>query len=574
MDVPPEYEAPLPSGKSQFSWKGGVIWSRLPAGRRDEARRGNVRAIAGRRDHHVIYLAQAASIRPGDVIRVQWYNRERKQGSNTLLAHVYCSADLRFGDNLFSASRPLVSQHLTVTAVDRRRVTVKEPLLHDVRPDWTVRVDRPGALAELGVANLRIAFPDVSYAGHFNAAGYNGLFLNDVAHGWIEDVVVENADNAFIVDSSVRNLTVRGVNVKGRSGHHGFIASGEDVLVEDFSVRANFIHSLTFGTGARRSVFTNGFVWMGKLDQHAGVNHQNLFDDIEVRYQREFPHPLFRRGGARDWEPAAGAFNTFWNVQVGFEERASGAETVIGKIETAPRGRIVGLHAADGRTLSIEYGPDPYVEGLNRPQIAVPSLYDYQRDRRLGGTRPPEVAIVRPAMEAQISTGDAQTVEALVKEGTRRPARVLFYVDGEKIGTDVSPEDGWTTQWTASEKGPHSIHAVLVDQGGRRYRSTPQSCGKRDPVVWVGAEHGRLSGNYPNPFSEQSVIRYAIRQSSHVRVELFDVQGRKVRVLEEGMQRAGEHTVRVDGLTLSSGVYFYRITAGDYTEVGKSVVVH
>jgi hypothetical protein len=573
MDVPPEYEVPLPSGKSQFSWQGGVIWSRLPARHRDGAHRGGVRAVAGRRDHHVVYLETRANLQPGDVIQLRWYNERREGAGNSLLGHVYCTTEVRFGDNLFSAHRPLVYQSLTVTAVDGRRVTVKEPLLHDVRPDWKVTVASPTSLQEVGIANLRIAFPDVSYAGHLQEDGYNGIFLTDLAHGWVQDVVIENADTPIILDRSTRNLTLQGIDVRGRYGHHGVIVGGDGVLVEDFSIRANFMHTLTFGTGARRSVFTDGYTWMGKLDQHAGGNHQNLFDDIEVQYQREFPHPLFRRGGARAWEPAAGAFNTFWNVQVGFKEDGAG-ETLIGKIESAPHARIVGLHAAGNRELKIEYGPDPYIEGLNRSGIAVPSLYEYQLDQRLRVNRPPEVAILRPTTGTQISGEGTQTVEAVVKDGAPRPDRVAFYVDREKIGTDTSSEDGWTTQWTASEKGPHSIYAILVDQSGRRYRSASQSCTGGDRVVWVGSELGRLDPGRPNPFSEQTVVHYAIRTASHVRIELFDVQGRMVRVLEEGLKRPGEHTVRIDGSNLSSGVYFYRITAGDYTDVGKSVVVH
>jgi hypothetical protein len=73
-----------------------------------------------------------------------------------------------------------------------------------------------------------------------------------------------------------------------------------------------------------------------------------------------------------------------------------------------------------------------------------------------------------------------------------------------------------------------------------------------------------LSPNYPNPFNPSTVIRYALPRGSVVRLEVYAVTGELVRTLVQGEQAAGVHEVSFDARGLASGVYFYRIHAGDF----------
>ncbi len=572
MDVPEGYEERLSDRTSQFSWKGGVLWSRIAPERNDSSSRTLATATVGRRGYRVFYLESTANVEEGDVVRIRWFNRDGENSS--FLRHVFCTSDLVFGRRLVSPTQEIVTQEVTVTKVRGRRVTVKEPLLHDIRPHWAVDITQPQFLKEVGIADIRIVFPGAEYAGHHNEEGYNGVYLDDIAHGWVQNVTVKNVDTGIIFSRETKNVTAQGVQVKGRYGHHGILVAGYGILVEDFAVHANFLHSLVFGTGARGSVFTDGRVWMAKLDQHRGVNHQNLFDNLSVEYIRPFPYPLFRHGGNKSkWGPTAGAFNTFWNLRV--ETRNTGGRSVwtIGKDTEAPRGRIIGLHSVNGPRLDIEYGPESYVEGLNRDGISVPSLYEYQHQRRVEGQRRPSISLLRPAHESRTQLDQATTVEAVIRNGSDSVQRVVFYSNGEEIGTDESRRDGWHVSWTPLQGGPHSLHAVLIDEKGRRIRSDPRSCTENDQVVWAGSEEGDLGTNYPNPFSQKSVIPYAIPKMSKVRIELFDTRGRLVQVLVDEKKPAGQHTVSVRGQSLSSGVYFYRITARNYIESGKIVVI-
>ncbi|MBK7256292.1 MAG: M28 family peptidase [Ignavibacteriae bacterium] len=82
-----------------------------------------------------------------------------------------------------------------------------------------------------------------------------------------------------------------------------------------------------------------------------------------------------------------------------------------------------------------------------------------------------------------------------------------------------------------------------------------------------------LSQNYPNPFNPSSWIRYAIPTTSQVSLAIFNTLGQEVAVLVRGVQDAGYHDVKFDAMNLPSGVYFYRLEAGSYTETKKLILI-
>ena len=82
-----------------------------------------------------------------------------------------------------------------------------------------------------------------------------------------------------------------------------------------------------------------------------------------------------------------------------------------------------------------------------------------------------------------------------------------------------------------------------------------------------------LSQNYPNPFNPATTINFSIPKSGLVTLKVFDVLGQEVATLVNDPKVAGTYSVNFDGSTLTSGVYFYRIEAGDYIDVKKMVLL-
>jgi hypothetical protein len=82
-----------------------------------------------------------------------------------------------------------------------------------------------------------------------------------------------------------------------------------------------------------------------------------------------------------------------------------------------------------------------------------------------------------------------------------------------------------------------------------------------------------LYPNYPNPFNPTTTIRFDVQNQRRVRLTVYDVAGRKLATLVDGDYAPGRYTVTVDARAWASGVYFYRIEAGDYQETKKMVFV-
>jgi hypothetical protein len=82
-----------------------------------------------------------------------------------------------------------------------------------------------------------------------------------------------------------------------------------------------------------------------------------------------------------------------------------------------------------------------------------------------------------------------------------------------------------------------------------------------------------LSQNYPNPFNATTTIKYQLPVDSDVELEIYNLFGQKVATLVDSRQQAGYRSVIWDASEVSSGIYFYRLRAGDFTETKRMMLV-
>jgi hypothetical protein len=83
-----------------------------------------------------------------------------------------------------------------------------------------------------------------------------------------------------------------------------------------------------------------------------------------------------------------------------------------------------------------------------------------------------------------------------------------------------------------------------------------------------------LADNYPNPFNPTTLMKYGIPEDANVTIEVFDILGRRVSTLVNNEpQQAGYHQVYFDGDNLASGMYFFRMQAGDFHDTKKMMLL-
>lgn len=380
---------------SPYSWSGGFIWSKSPnmpadteyatANSSDDA----MPAMLGVADSQELTVREGSNIRRGDVITIRWYSRDGR--SSALLRSIYGNQITEIGSRLWeSPARAIVKQTTRVTRVDAGRVSIADRLLHEIGVDMPADVVQWQGLTEIGIRDLAMSFPAGTSFGHHLEEGWNGICMTDIFNGFIDSVRIVNADSGVLTYNSA-SLTIRNVRTEGdRTAHYSVHAgSVHNVLVSDLHVFNKVIHPLSFNTMSTRSVFQRATVWKDPaLDQHAGANHQNLFDDLQlyiapVQSEGGPSYALWDGSGAAYWQPGHGRFNTHWNLRlIVLSGALPGEQVTLTGLEEGPDARVIGI--SGNRRFTVDYRPVPYVEMLNEEIIAAPSLYDWQLRRRLG----------------------------------------------------------------------------------------------------------------------------------------------------------------------------------------------
>jgi len=117
-----------------------------------------------------------------------------------------------------------------------------------------------------------------------------------------------------------------------------------------------------------------------------------------------------------------------------------------------------------------------------------------------------------------------------------------------------------------NELPPYNTRASIID-AARDYLY--DIVGVKDDVHRSLPNLISLSQNYPNPFNAFTLIKYELPQQSYVRIDIYDILGRNIVTIQDGLQPAGKHQIVWDAEGYSSGIYFYQLQAGDFIETQK-----
>ncbi len=82
-----------------------------------------------------------------------------------------------------------------------------------------------------------------------------------------------------------------------------------------------------------------------------------------------------------------------------------------------------------------------------------------------------------------------------------------------------------------------------------------------------------ISQNYPNPFNPSTVIKFSLPKQVFVKLAVYDVLGQEIALLENEIKSAGNYSVRWDAGNIPSGVYIYKITAGNFEKTMKMILL-
>lgn len=299
----------------------------------------------------------------------------------------------------------------------------------------------------------------------------------------------------------------------------GIITAGQAFFVQNVATPTD--PSITFNDESR----TMGGQFYGK---QATKNH--LHDYLRFEVQGE---------------------NLFSSLWVRFS--ASGSdETVYGDaLKLQPLSReyaLLGARKPDGTLLDIGHFP------LNSPEIEIPVHFNATKN----GTYTITATDLNLPPGSDLYFSDRQTGESMLIDNR------FEYSFTNSQTQRIRPDETDILSCNASlQKAPTS--------GEDRFliTSTP-------PNNYPGNELPQqvtLDQNYPNPFNPATIISFNLPQQTDIRLEIFDMAGRQVATLAEGIMQAGIHTINFDASHLSSGIYMYTLLADGISITKKLTLI-
>lgn len=377
---------------SQYAWSGGFIWTQIPGERvksyldkYEPTPNVLAKVSSGNMGEHIITVSDVKGLKVGDIVELQLFNKDGENGE--IIKDLYKGAKVKPGSHHWQFPKlPIVRQQVEITKILNSKITIKTPLIIAIKPGYQAQLVEWKHLNEVGIEHLRFTFPDIPRVAHHVEPGNNAIFLTRLFNSWVKDIVITNSDSGILAEEDA-NVTIQDIITDGTHMAHYTVTLGgvHNILVKNLKIYNRAVHPLSFNTFATKNVYQNCEIFSEPLlDQHSGANHQNLFDHITVHINpdKNNSYLLFGGGGADYWKPSHGPFSTFWNLNVQVEKPVDSAKPVLlYGMKDGPFARIIGVNG--NAKFEVKYEPDAYIEFVNTSLDKIPSLYDYQLQRRL-----------------------------------------------------------------------------------------------------------------------------------------------------------------------------------------------
>lgn len=146
------------------------------------------------------------------------------------------------------------------------------------------------------------------------------------------------------------------------------------------------------------------------------------------------------------------------------------------------------------------------------------------------------------------------------------------YPDGTVVTVTALPDSGWSfSHWGGALSGSANPETIVMNEN-KSIMATFTQLVDIEPTASTPQQYW-LEQNFPNPFNPSTIISFTLKNGGPTTLVVYDVKGREVKVLVNRYLKAGIYRFEFDAHNLSSGVYLYRITSGEFTSIKKMVLI-
>jgi hypothetical protein len=260
------------------------------------------------------------------------------------------------------------------------------------------------------------------------------------------------------------------------------------------------------------------------------------------------------------------------------------SRTVLARGRTVPAATLIKLNAS------------PYIDySLNNPPLKGVSKFE-QYEGVLVVTQSPLYLVVMNA-DNLLSTSSSNYGEFFLSTANLNdPVNNIYGLRVDDNGCNTYYADtttGYTTRWAIDHTDPGqptkknliklgwTIAGItgIMDFSHDWYKIEPRKNSDFGTITGVFQEANvmpktySLAQNYPNPFNPSTTISYSIPEAANVTVKVFNLLGQEVATLLDHQQNAGSYKLVFDASRFATGVYFYQLRAGDFTNIKKMVLL-
>jgi|GEM_PF-746805 len=423
-----------------------------------------------------------------------------------------------------------------------------------------------------------------------------------------------NATNSLVNDILIANNTVSNANfTSSGSAENSFYAFRHNgaATVAEFQVYHNTVYFTDVGQTGEHSAIGLG----GSGSTAASLTATNNIFVNDRSASNSFIYQWFDEELSADYNNiivADGGFVALidgaefellidWN-DIGQDENSSEAEVeFVSETDLRLTGGSIGDNDLAGTPLA---AVTTDIDGTQRSELA-PYKGAFEGDVELMGDveiGPFALLFPEDGFDLQLMDGDADTEVEISWEAPNATGDVTYIWHADSLGGDFSdpllsiPSDGDGTETTLT-LDYQTIDLTLSAQGVAegetanliwtvtaetdtdiRFANEPfelsitRNLGVSREITENPQEFS-LSQNYPNPFNPTSTIEFTLPAATDVKLEVYNINGQLVSTLVDSRMNAGQHSVVFDASNLASGVYLYRIIAGNFVETRQMTLI-
>jgi hypothetical protein len=220
------------------------------------------------------------------------------------------------------------------------------------------------------------------------------------------------------------------------------------------------------------------------------------------------------------------------------------------------------------------------IDSLKEIMVKLTTTGVYQNKPASGANPlPPDGLINSVSANADIVVGyfkDNADKEFFMLMNKNYNDSVIVNIDFNGIVSGLRYFDVVSSQWYSfyyCDSSGHSEFSTILRPGGAKlFAFDDFTAGIEKDKEFIPHKYN-LMQNYPNPFNPSSKIEYEIAEASAVKLIIYDALGRKVKTLVDRRQNPGRYQVNFNAEGLASGVYFYRLISGDFTQTRKMLLL-